>query len=102
MASMVAIQKVFSFCFAKTKENLLYKSVVSKLRDHMLIELWSIDRSKHYIVIGHLRRAAGKFLGPTGIPVHVARDLKPAPIRGLRLADNRTNQQASWDVTLLA
>ena len=54
------------------------------------------------IVIGHLRRAAGKFLGLTEIPVHVARDLKPAQIRGLRLADNRTNQEASWDETMLA
>jgi DNA modification methylase len=54
------------------------------------------------IVIGHLRRAAGKFLGLTEVPVHVARDLTPAQIRGLRLADNRTNQEASWDETLLA
>src|ERR1051326_1284425 len=49
------------------------------------------------IVIGHLRRAAGKFLGLTEVPVHVARDLTTAQIRGLRLADNRTNQEASWD-----
>jgi DNA modification methylase len=54
------------------------------------------------IVIGHLRRTAGKFLGLTEIPVHVARDLTPAQIRGLRLADNRTNQEASWDEELLA
>jgi hypothetical protein len=54
------------------------------------------------IVIGHLRRAAGKFLGLTQVPVHVARDLTPAQIRGLRLADNRTNQEASWDEEALA
>lgn len=54
------------------------------------------------IVIGHLRRAAGKFLGLTEVPVHVARDLTPAQIRGLRLADNRTNQEASWDEDVLA
>src|SRR6202795_3266956 len=53
------------------------------------------------ITIGHLRRAAGKFLGLTEVPVHVARDLTPAQIRGLRLADNRTNQEASWDDNLL-
>jgi len=34
--------------------------------------------------------------------VHVARDLTPAQIRGLRLADNRTSQEASWDDDLLA
>jgi DNA modification methylase len=54
------------------------------------------------IAIGHLRRAAGRFLGLTEVPVHVARDLTPAQIRGLRLADNRTNQEASWDEKLLA
>ncbi len=54
------------------------------------------------IVIGHLRRAAGKFLGLTEVPVHVARDLTPAQVRGLRLADNRTNQEASWDEEALA
>lgn len=54
------------------------------------------------IVIGHLRRAAARFLGLTEIPVHVARDLTPAQIRGLRLADNRTNQESSWDEVLLA
>jgi DNA modification methylase len=36
------------------------------------------------------------------VPVHVARDLTPAQIRGLRLADNRTNQEASWDEEALA
>src|ERR1700690_452840 len=53
------------------------------------------------IVIGHLRRAAGRAIGLTGVPVHVARDLTAAQIRGLRLADNRTNQEASWDEDLL-
>ena len=54
------------------------------------------------IVIGHLRRAAGRFLGLTEVPVHVALDLTPAQIRGLRLADNRTNEEASWDEGALA
>jgi DNA modification methylase len=53
------------------------------------------------IVIGHLRRAAGMYLGLTEVPVHVACDLTPAQIRGLRLADNRTNQESSWDEELL-
>jgi len=53
------------------------------------------------IVIGHLRQTAAKSLGLAQVPVHVARDLTPAQIRGLRLADNRTNQEASWDEDLL-
>src|SRR2546426_7511412 len=61
----------------------------------------TLFRSHEVIAIGHLRRAAGRFLGLTEVPVHVARDLTPAQIRGLRLADNRTNQEASWDDDLL-
>lgn len=53
------------------------------------------------IVIGHLRREAAKSLGLAQVPVHVASDLTPVQIRGLRLADNRTNQEASWDEDLL-
>jgi DNA modification methylase len=58
--------------------------------------------SKEVIIIGHLRRAAGKAEGFTECPVHVARDLTPAQTRGLRLADNRTNQESDWDLELLA
>ena len=57
--------------------------------------------SKGVIVIGHLRRAAGKAEGFTECPVHVARDLTPAQTRGLRLADNRTNEESGWDLELL-
>jgi DNA modification methylase len=53
------------------------------------------------ICIGHLRRASGKFLGLTEVPVHVARDLTAAQIRGLRLADNRTNEESEWNEDLL-
>jgi|SRR5579862_835436 len=58
--------------------------------------------SKEVIAIGHLRRAAGKSIGLTECPVHVASDLTPQQIRGLRLADNRTNQESVWDDELLS
>src|ERR1035437_1294960 len=58
--------------------------------------------SKGLIVIGRLRRAAGRSLGLAECPVHVAADLSPAKIRALRLADNRTNQEADWDMEMLA
>ena len=53
------------------------------------------------IVIGHLRLAAAKHLKLTQVPVHVARDLSPEQVRALRIADNRTHQEASWDEILL-
>src|SRR5258708_467617 len=53
------------------------------------------------IVIAHLRRASARLAGFTLIPVHVAKDLTPAQIRGLRLMDNRSHQEADWDLDLL-
>jgi DNA modification methylase len=75
--------------------------VASSIREYGWRQPVVVD-ANGVIVIGHLRRAAGKFLGLSEVPVHVARDLTPAQIRGLRLADNRTNQEASWDEDLLA
>jgi DNA modification methylase len=53
------------------------------------------------IIIGHLRLASAKSLRLKEVPVHVARDLTPAQVRGLRLADNRTSEESSWNEELL-
>lgn len=53
------------------------------------------------IIIGHLRLAAAQSLSLTEVPVHVARDLSPAKVRALRLADNRLHEEAAWDEDLL-
>ncbi|HLM98724.1 MAG TPA: ParB N-terminal domain-containing protein, partial [Bryobacteraceae bacterium] len=57
--------------------------------------------SEDVIVIGHLRRAAGRKAGMTECPVHVAHDLTPEQVRGLRLMDNRSHEEAGWDFELL-
>jgi DNA modification methylase len=54
------------------------------------------------IIIGHLRLAAAKKLRMMEVPVHVARDLTPEQVRGLRLMDNRSHEEADWDPSLLA
>jgi len=77
------------------------EKVAASIREYGWRQPIVVDKDE-VIAIGHLRRAAGKSLGLTQCPVHVARDLTPAQIRGLRLADNRTNQEASWDEDLLA
>jgi hypothetical protein len=57
--------------------------------------------AKDVIVIGHLRQAAARYLHLTEVPVHVAADLTPAQIKALRIADNRTHEEAEWDTALL-
>src|SRR5579862_5713538 len=54
------------------------------------------------IIIGHLRRAAGRKAGCTECPVHVAHGLTPEQIRGLRVMDNRAHEESGWDFGLLA
>ena len=58
--------------------------------------------SEGVIVMGHTRLKAAKQLGLKEVPVHVASELSPQQIKALRLADNRTAQESSWDYELLA
>ena len=53
------------------------------------------------IVVGHTRYKAALKLGMATVPVHVAADLTPQQARMYRLADNRTNETAEWDIDLL-
>ncbi len=54
------------------------------------------------IVCGHTRRKAAQKLGLAEVPVHVARDLTAEQIRAYRIADNKTNELASWNLDLLS
>ena len=53
------------------------------------------------IVVGHTRWLAAKELGIKEVPVHVADSLTSSQIQAYRIADNRTNQDSSWDEELL-
>jgi len=53
------------------------------------------------IVVGHTRWKAAQKLGFEKVPVHVARDLTPGQIRAYRIADNKTNELAEWNMELL-
>jgi DNA modification methylase len=76
------------------------EKVAASIREYGFRQPVVVD-AEGVIVIGHLRRAAARTIQLTQIPVRVALDLTPAQIRGLRLADNRTNQEADWDEDLL-
>jgi ParB-like chromosome segregation protein Spo0J len=53
------------------------------------------------IIVGHTRWLAAKLLELKWVPVHVARGLSPAKVAAYRLADNRTADNAEWDLVLL-
>src|SRR5438552_6847985 len=53
------------------------------------------------IIVGHVRLLAAQQLELTNVPVHVASELTVAQVNAYRLADNRTNEEASWDMEAL-
>jgi ParB-like chromosome segregation protein Spo0J len=53
------------------------------------------------IVAGHTRLLAAQRLGLTTVPVHVAANLTPAQIKAYRIMDNRSHEEAEWDLELL-
>lgn len=75
-------------------------TVASSIREYGFRQPIVVD-DKDVIVIGHLRLAGAKSIDLQEVPVHVARDLTPAQIKGLRLADNRSHEEAFWDWDLL-
>lgn len=56
-----------------------------------------IDKD-NVIIAGHTRRLASLKLGLERVPCVVVDDLTPQQIKALRLADNKTNELADWDV----
>jgi DNA modification methylase len=54
------------------------------------------------IIVGHTRHQAAVALGLPKVPVVVATNLNPSQAKAYRLADNRTNEEATWADDLLA
>lgn len=59
-------------------------------------------RQGNEIVVGHTRVAAAKLLGMKSVPTVDASRLTDEQIRAYRLADNKTNEGASWDEVKLS
>jgi len=47
------------------------------------------------------RLLAAKKLGLRDVPIHIATELTPAQIKAYRLLDNRSHEEAKWDLDLL-
>lgn len=56
-----------------------------------------IDKN-NVIIAGHTRRLASLKLGLEEVPCVVVDDLSPQQIKALRLADNKTNELAEWNI----
>ena len=59
-----------------------------------------VDRN-HVIIVGHTRYKAAKKLGLKEVPVLIANELSDEQAKAYRLADNKTNELADWDLSAL-
>ncbi|MBL8236463.1 MAG: ParB N-terminal domain-containing protein [Bryobacterales bacterium] len=53
------------------------------------------------IIVGHTRLLAAKKLGLEAVPVHVAGNLTEGQVKAYRLMDNRSHEEATWDLDLV-
>ena len=61
-----------------------------------------VTDAKGVIVVGHTRYYAALKLGLDKVPVVVAKDLSEDQCKAYRIADNKTNEIAEWNVGLLS
>jgi ParB-like chromosome segregation protein Spo0J len=60
-----------------------------------------VDRDRE-LIVGHTRFRAARSLGLTSAPVIYADDLTPEEVSAYRIADNRTHDFTTWDLTALS
>ena len=77
------------------------EKVAASIAEFGFLQAIVVD-AKDVVIVGHTRLAAAKKLGLAKVPVHIAVELSPAQAGAYRIADNRTNQETSWDETLLS
>lgn len=81
------------------RKNLNVDKVASSIKEFGFQQPIVIDKN-NTIIVGHTRFEAAKKLGLKEVPVQVA-DLTETQAKAYRIADNRLNEDASWDTKLL-
>jgi ParB-like chromosome segregation protein Spo0J len=81
------------------RKNLNIDKVASSIKEFGFQQPIVVDKN-YTIIVGHTRFEAAKKLGLKEIPVQIA-DLTEHQARSYRIADNRLNQDATWDTKLL-
>jgi DNA modification methylase len=98
--SLVAIDKVTPYDKNPRINDQAVAAVVASIREFGFRQPIVVDEA-NVIIVGHVRYKAALQLGLAKVPVHVATDLTPEQIRAYRIADNKTNELAEWDLDLL-
>jgi len=94
----IEIDKIIPY-INNPRKNLNVDKVASSIKEFGFQQPIVIDKN-NTIVVGHTRYEAAKKLGISKVPVQIA-DLSDTQAKAYRIADNRLNQDASWDTKLL-
>jgi DNA modification methylase len=83
----------------KLKDSAIEKVAMS-IKEYGFRQPIVVDTNR-IIVVGHTRYRASKKLGLKEVPITIAENLTQEQINAYRIADNRTNEEAEWDLELL-
>tara|TARA_Y100001973_G_scaffold78454_1_gene115142 strand:- start:679 stop:1287 length:609 start_codon:yes stop_codon:yes gene_type:complete len=81
------------------RKNQAIDKVASSINEYGFQQPIVVD-SNMVVIVGHTRLLASKKLGLKKVPIAIA-DLSKNQAKAYRLADNRTNEDSSWDEELL-
>ena len=96
----IDIERVIPYARNPRKNAGAIDKVAASLREFGFRQPIVVDEN-YTVIVGHTRLLAAKKLGMTEVPVHIAEGLTDAQIKAYRIADNRTNEEAEWDIDLL-
>lgn len=96
----IDIEKVIPYARNPRKNAGAVDKVAASLREFGFRQPIVVDE-KYTVIVGHTRLLAAKKLGMTEVPVHIAQGMSDAQVQAYRIADNRTNEEAEWDIDLL-
>ena len=97
---MVDIEKVIPYSKNPRKNAKAIGPVKTSIEMYGFRQPLVLDKDM-VIVVGHTRFEAAKQLGYKEVPCVVAKDLTKEQAKAYRIADNKSNEYAAWDIEFL-
>jgi hypothetical protein len=97
----IAIEQVLPYGNNPRRNEKAVDAVASSIKQFGWRQPIVVDKER-VIIVGHTRWLAAQKLGMEKVPILVANDLRPDQVKAYRLADNKTNEIAEWDVGMLS
>ena len=97
---VVPIESVIPYPNNPRKNEDAVAAVAGSIKEYGWQQPIVVDREM-VVVVGDTRLKAARKLGLAEVPVHVADHLSPAQCKAYRLMDNRSSENAEWDLDRL-